>query len=141
MLKEKMKSFCGCLTKREFIRYLLVGGSATLIDWSLFYIFAIVLGIYYQVALVISFSISCIFNYYFSRIFTFRSKSQKIFSQFSLFLLVIAIYLSMSIFLMFIFVELILIEKMISKILTTGFMLIVNYLLNKYLTFNKRFFQ
>ena len=74
------------LLKFEFIRYTLVGGIATIMDWSIFYIFAIILGIYYQIALVISFVIVGITHYTLSKIFTFKCKSKKIIKQFSLFM-------------------------------------------------------
>lgn len=128
------------LIKSEFIRYILVGGTATLIDWILFYIFALKLIFHYQIALIISFSTATIVHYILSKKFTFKCRSKKIIKQISLFFLISILSLSISIFIMFIFIDLVLIPKMISRILTTGILLIVNYLIHKNITFNKKFF-
>jgi len=136
-----MKSFHKKLLKFEFIRYVLVGGLATIIDWMVFYILVILLGLYYQFSLVISFSLGATTNYAFNKIFTFKCKSRKIISQFSLFSVIAVISLLLSMFLMFFLVDIILLEKMLSRILTTVIMLIINYSMNKYITFNKRLFK
>ena len=129
------------LLELEFIRYVLVGGFATIIDWSLFYIFAIALEVYYQIALIISFSTAIMVHYIFNKIFTFRCKSKKIIKQFSLFLATAIISLFLSMLIMFFLIEVVLVGKMTSKILTTGILLIVNYVFHRDITFNKRFFE
>jgi len=135
-----IKSIYKSLTKFEFIRYVLVGGTATLIDWILFYIFALKLTFHYQIALIISFSTATLTHYILSKKFTFKCQSKKILKQIFLFFMISIISLSISIFIMFIFIDLILISKMLSRVLTTGILLIVNYLIHKNITFNKKFF-
>jgi putative flippase GtrA len=125
----------------KFARHTLVGGIATIIEWIIFYLLAIAIGIYYQAALIIAISISSITNYTMSKTFTFKCKSKKIISQFSIFSTIVIIYLLLSILLMAILVESLSLHKMTSKILTTAIMLIINYNLHKHITFNKKLFN
>ena len=129
------------LLKPEFIKYLLVGGFATILDWSLFYLFAITLNTHYQIAIVISFLIAGTTHYTLNKIFTFKCKSRKILKQYFLFISTAIVALFLSMLIMFVLVDVILIEKMTSKILTTGILLMVNYTIHKNITFNKRFFR
>lgn len=123
----------------KFLRYLLIGGVATLADWISFYLLIEALGIYYQTSLLISFSVGAIINYAFNKRFTFKCQSQKIFKRFSLYIFVVAVYLLLTVLVMFIFVDLFLLEKMTSRILTTVTTVFVHYLMHKNFTFNKRF--
>jgi putative flippase GtrA len=127
--------------KFKFARHILTGGIATIIDWTMFYALAIIIGIYYQIALIISIATASITNYILSKTFTFKCKSKKIIPQFFLFSIIVIIYLLLSILLMTLFVESLNLHKMTSKILTTGIMLIINYNLHKHITFNKKFFN
>lgn len=122
----------------KFLRYLLVGGVATLADWISFYLLAEVGGIHYQLSLLTSFSVGAIINYSFNKVFTFKCKSKKIFKQFLLYILVLVMYLVITIFVMFIFVNLFSLEKMTSRILTTITTVFIHYLLHKNITFNKK---
>lgn len=135
MIEEKKIHFF------EFFRFILVGGVATALDWSVFYLLAIKIMLYYQLSLMISFSLACIVNYTFNKLFTFRSKSKKIFRQFSLFSVIAIFSLLLTMILMFIFVDVLFIHKMLSRIFVTMIMLFFNYILHKFLTFNKRFFK
>ena len=126
---------------REFPRHLITGGLATIIEWTIFYLLAILLNIYYQTAVIISLLISCIINYTLSKIFTFKCKSKKIIQQASIFSIIAIIYLLLSMLLMSLFVEILFLHKMTSKIMTTGLMLIVSYTLHKHITFNKKIFK
>lgn len=126
---------------KQFAKFALVGGIATGIDWGLFYILALKLNLYYQLSLIISFSSSAIFNYSFNKIFTFKSKSKKIIKQFFTFFVLSIIALLLSMLLMFIFIEVVSLEKMFSRILTTAIILFFNYAVHRSITFNKRFFS
>ncbi|MFA5856732.1 MAG: GtrA family protein [Candidatus Pacearchaeota archaeon] len=125
----------------KFIRYVLVGGFITLIDWALFFILAKKLGLYYQFALVIGFSIASICHYSLSKLFTFRCKSNKIGTQFSVFVLIAIGSLLLNMLLMFFFIDIMTLEKMTSRVITTFIMLFVNYSMNSYITFNKKIFK
>ena len=133
MLYKKLKNF-------EFIRYFSVGVVVTLVDWGSFYWLALLIGLHYQLSLAISFSLGGITSYTCNKIFTFKSKSRKIIGQFSIFILLSLFSLLLSSGIMFVLVDLVLIHKMFSRILTTFTLVFINYLLHKYITFNKKFF-
>ena len=65
----------------------------------------------------------------------------KILKQILLFYFIVVISLLYSMFFMFVFVDLLFLNKMLSRILTTFIILILNYFLHSRLTFNKRFFN
>lgn len=48
---------------RKFLRYLVVGGLAALLDWALFPLFLYGLGLHYLVAATLSFVLATAFNY------------------------------------------------------------------------------
>ncbi len=127
--------------KIKFIRYFTVGVLATIVDWSAFYICAILLNFYYQPSLVIAFSLGSLTNYILNKSFTFECTSEKILKQFSVFMIIATSTLLLSMLVMFILIDLLAVDKMISRVLTTFLMLVINYLLHKNLTFNKRFFK
>jgi putative flippase GtrA len=118
-----------------------VGGIATVIDWGAFYALAIILGVYYQFALVCGFVLGSITHYTLNKKFTFKCKSTEIVKQFSLFFAIAIMSLLLSIFIMYVFVEVIQINQMLSRMITTGIMVSVNYLSHKNLTFNKKIFN
>ena len=129
------------LHKIEFSRYFIVGTIATLTDWGLFFILAVLLNIYYQFSLVAGLVSGAAVNYALNKLFTFRCKSRAIFRQLSVYSVVFLVSLAFSSMFMFVFVDIITIFKMYARMLTTFIMLVINYTMHKYLTFNKRFFR
>lgn len=87
------------------IKYILVGGVATIIDWSVFVTLKISFDLHRQFALSIAFSCGTIANYYLNKIFTFRCKSKQIKLQASTHLLISILSLLCSMGLMFTFME------------------------------------
>lgn len=132
---------CRFITDFQFIRYVFAGGLATVIDWSSFYILAIVFDTYYQIALVISFTLGTLTNYILNKLYTFKCKSKQITQQFSVHASISVISLLISIGLMFLFVDLLGLQKMISRGIITIIMLVINFFMHKHVTYNKRFFQ
>jgi putative flippase GtrA len=129
------------LTNLRFVRYILVGGIATGVDWSLFYILALTLNVYYLLSLILSFSAASITHYILNKIFTFKCKSKMVVKQFFYFISISIISLILSTLIILILVDLMLIQKMISRIITTLILFILNYFMHKYFTFNRRFFK
>jgi putative flippase GtrA len=125
----------------RLVRYLIVGGAATVIDWGSFYILAISIGANYQIALVISFILGSITNYILNKIFTFRCKSKKIAGQLSMHLSISAVSLLFNVGMMYILVSTLSVGKMPSRIVVTLIMLLVNFFMHKNLTFNKKIFK
>jgi len=141
MVWKKIIYIFNKVMKFEFIRYVFSGGIGTIVDWSTFYTLAIVFGLYYQISLFFSFLFGTITHYTLNKMFTFKCKSKKITRQFTLYSFVAIIALSLSIFIMFILVNVLSINKMLGRILTTGIMLFINYSLHKNLSFSKKLFK
>ena len=118
-----------------------MGAIATLVEWGTFYILAIVVGIYYQLGVIISLLFGAASNYLINKVYTFKNKSKKIASQFLLHIGVSIFSWIMHIGVMFVMVDMLSWEKMLSKILTTAIMLLPNYLMYKYTVFNPNFFN
>ena len=125
----------------KFFKYAFIGGFVTLLDWSIFYVLSSILNVYYQLAVIISFTIGATTKFGFNKIFTFQSKYKKISLQYSVFFIVTIIGLLASVLFMYLFVDLLFIHKIISRIATTIITLFLNFFLDNYITFNKRFFN
>lgn len=135
------KKVYGFYQKHQFLKYFMVGGIATAVDWGTFYIFGVKLGFYYQLALVISFTLGSVTNYTLNKVFTFQNKSKKIAQQLGVHLGISAVSLLFNMFLMYVAVDIFSVSKMIGRIVTTIIMLIINFFLHKNITFNERFFN
>jgi putative flippase GtrA len=133
--------FLGRAMKAQFARYFAVGAVGTTVDWAIFYLLAIMLGVYYQFSLIFSFSMGAVINYTLNKMFTFRCKSRRVARQFMTFFSLAVICLLLSMMFMHIFVEMTGMQKMLSRVLTTFITLVIGYVLQKSITFNRRFFS
>ncbi|MBI3070981.1 MAG: GtrA family protein [Deltaproteobacteria bacterium] len=120
---------------RQFASYALVGGLATVADWSTFYLGYQVAALSHPVALVLAILVGGTCNYTLNRLITFRNKSRRIIQQLAVFAVVSAVSIGMSIGVMHVLVDWIEIHAMLARVLTTGLMLFVNFLLQKHFTF------
>ncbi len=138
---EKRNKLLKNLLGHSFFKYVIVGGIATIIDWGVFYFLALVGGFYYQLSLIISFACGGLTNYTLNKAFTFKCRSKMIIRQLVVFFIVSVLSLLLSMAIMFVLVDFVSIQKMNSRILTTGIMLIINYSLHRFIIFNKRIFK
>jgi putative flippase GtrA len=72
-LPTRTPSAAGTQTRGAFLRYLLVGVFNTLLDFGLFTLFAVVVGIHPLVANILSTSITLCVSYLLNRVFVFRT--------------------------------------------------------------------
>ncbi len=119
----------------QIFRYLLVGGIATIIDWSVFFSLT-ELGLYYLFALWISFILATTVHFILSKYFTFKCNSLKIKTQAATHFFVSCFTLFLSTGFMYFFVDVLKILPMFSKIITTLLLTVVNYSLHKFVTFS-----
>ncbi len=126
---------------RKFFRYLTVGALATAVDWAIFYLCAVKMNLHYQTSVAISLSIATVFHYAMNKFFTFKCASKKIALQLAAHLGVSIVYVAASMGAMYLLVDVLVLDKMLSKMLTTGVMTVAGYFLSSRVTFNKRFFQ
>jgi len=124
----------------EFIKYVIVGGICTIVDWGAFYIFTHLLATSYHIALPFSFALGAITHFFLNRFFTFNYKEKSSKRQLSVYITILILSFAANYGLMHLFVSH-KINVMLSRVFTTGLMLFVNFLLHKLLTFNHRLYQ
>ena len=125
---------------KEAIDYLFWGGVAFVLSMVLFYIFANVLNIYEQIANIISWIICVIFTYFTNRIFVFQSKVRgikRIFKEFKDFVTARLLTLVMENAILFVMIDLLTINNMISKLVGQFVVIVSNYFLSKLWIFKK----
>ena len=140
-----MKNLIGSIQKlikkyEEIIRYLIIGVLTTALNYIVFVIFANVLKIDMHVSNIIAWISGVIFAYFTNKLFVFESKSFKFevirkeiigFGAARLFSLLIEEII------LYIFVNLLNMEKLIIKLIANIVVIIVNYVLSKFVIFKK----
>ena len=129
----------------EFMRYLLVGGSAFLVDFGVLVLFNNILpelfGYRLYIATALGFIAGLIFNYIFSILFVFQTARDHItgrsFQSFMVFTLIGLIGLGLTELGMYAGTELLGIHYMLVKMIVTGIVLIWNYLGRKFFVFRQ----
>lgn len=125
----------------EFLRYILIGGTAFLIDIGIMFLFKeyIFQGKYLYLSVFIGYMAGLIYNFYFSCKFVFENGFNKIknkeFQSFIIFTIIGIIGLLLTELLMKIFVDIIGIYYILSKILTGGIVMFWNYIARKVIIF------
>ena len=125
---------------KEAIDYLFWGGVAFVLSMVLFYIFANVMNIYEQIANILSWIICVIFTYLTNRTFVFQSKVKgikKIFKEFKDFVTARLLTLVMENAILFVMIDLLTINNMISKLFGQFVVIVSNYFLSKLWIFKK----
>lgn len=121
----------------EIINYLIVGLLTTLVSISVYALFTKCFHINYMIANGFSWIISVLFAYITNRIFVFKSKSEDIFLEIYQFFKYRIFSFLIEIFLMYVFVELINIDDMISKVIVQIIVIVLNYVFSKLFVFKK----
>ncbi|MDD3392860.1 MAG: YfhO family protein [Bacilli bacterium] len=122
----------------EIFNYLIVGVLTTIISISLYYLFARFFNIDYYISTVMAWIISVLFAYITSKIFVFKkSKTKNLLKEGYSFYKYRLLSLVMEIVIMFILIELFLIDDMVAKIIVQIMVIIINYVFSKIFVFNK----
>jgi len=121
---------------REFVKYSIVGGVGTVIDFGVLLLLVEIFGVAVLVANTISFVLAATNNYVLNNIWKFREKNKTLRTQYAKFLLVSIVALAINTVLMKVFVMLGM-WYVSAKILIIGIVVFWNYLGNKLWTFRK----
>lgn len=119
----------------QLFKYLVVGSLGTFLDIGFLYLFFDILGINLYLAVTLSFTIAFLNNFFLNKSWTFQSRSRNYRKLMTKFFIVSMIGLILSIGLMFVMVDLIGIWHILAKILTSGVVVVWNFLANKFWTF------
>lgn len=110
----------------KLYKYILVGGSAALINWLIFYI-AIESGLWYILAGFISFILATLWNFLLAKRFIFKHSTHHIFKESILIYIVSFCGLLIDIGVLFVCVEILHFHTMLGKIISTGIAFIFNF--------------
>ena len=120
------------------IKYFLVGGTAAVIDIIIFFLFAKLLGYNYLWVGAAGFTVATLVNYLLSIRYVFESRVRFDRHHELLFVyLVSAIGLTINQVVLYVCVDLIYVEKMLSKLIATGSVFFWNYNARKHFVFKK----
>ena len=117
-----------------------MGFTGTVVDVASLYLFVNFLHIHLLVSTALSFLLAVINNFTLNKYWTFKNKSSNIRKQFIKFVIVSCIGLVLTEISMVIFVYGLKIWYVFSKLITSGIVLLWNFLANKYWTFKDRIF-
>lgn len=125
----------------EAVSYLFWGGVAFVLGTGLFYVFANVMGLYEQIANILSWVICVIFVYFTNRTFVFKSKVKGLknrLKEFKDFVTARVLTLVMENVILFVMIDLLSINNMISKLVGQFVVIVSNYFLSKLWIFKNK---
>lgn len=124
---------------KQISKYFFVGGTAAIVDIGLFFIFAKYLQFPYLAVGFGTFILATFVNYYLSIKYVFESETRfKRHKEITLIYIVSTLSLTLNLFLLYCFHELLYIEVGLSKIIVTGLLFFFNYYIRKLFVFAKR---
>jgi putative flippase GtrA len=126
---------------RQLLVYILMGGTATGIDWLAFYTLNVVGDVSYLWAVTSSFTLGACCNYLLNKFITFRDQTRQILLQLGVYGVICVFSLMGSIFLMLVLVGWGGLWPMTARIITTGVMLALNFLFHKFFTYNPQLYD
>ena len=119
----------------KIIKFCIVGGINTLITLILFYILNKILGVNYIFSTVIGYLIGMINSYILNKKWTFHDDDKRVVFQFVKFAVVNSISLGINLLIMYIFVDKLHMDSMLSQICATGFSTLSNFIGSKVVVF------
>ena len=125
---------------QEIIKYLIIGVLTTIINYVAFAIFVKILNIDMHISNIVAWIVSVIFAYFTNKLFVFESKSfkiQVIGKEIFTFGVARIFSLLLEEAILYIFVNLLNMNQMIIKLVANIIVIIVNYILSKYIIFRK----
>ena len=120
---------------RELILYVVFGAFTFFVNLISYFFFANLLGINYLVSNAIAWFLSVLFAYVTNRIWVFESKSPNILKEMSLFFGGRIFSGVVDMLLMYTFIDLLVFDDTISKIVVQVIVIILNYIFSKLIVF------
>ena len=120
---------------RELILYVVFGAFTFFVNLISYFFFANLLGINYLISNAISWSLSVLFAYVTNRTWVFESKSPNILKEMSLFFGGRIFSGIVDMLLMYTFIDLLVFNSTISKIVVQIIVIVLNYIFSKLIVF------
>ncbi len=122
---------------KEIINYLIFGGLTTVVSIVTYALFAKVFNIDYLISNVLSWVLAVLFAYITNKIFVFESKSKKNVKEITSFFFFRIISLVIEMIILYIFVDMLHIDDLITKIIAQVIVIVANYVFSKVFVFKK----
>jgi len=121
-----------------FIKYTFFGSIATLVDWGTFFLLNSYFFVHHVFAIIISYILGGIVKFLFAKKVVFKDKNKKYGTQIIMFIILNCVSLILSLFIIYLFVDIFLLNPLLSRIIITIIILIFNYMCDKLVVFNKK---
>lgn len=112
---------------QSFIKYIIVGGSAALINWAVFYV-CLKLSLHYLAACVVSFVLATLWNFLLARRFIFHTRAHSLLKESVLVYIASLCGLLIDMAVVWGCVEWLDMQPMLGKIIATGVAFVFNFL-------------
>lgn len=112
---------------KSFIKYIIVGGSAALINWAVFYV-CLNLSMHYLAACVVSFVLATLWNFLLARHFIFHTRTHSLLKESMLVYIASLCALLIDMMVVWGCVEWLDMQPMLGKIIATGVAFVFNFL-------------
>lgn len=126
----------------QFLRYFVTGGLAFIVDFGVFALSLYYFEIHYLVSNLIGLMAGNVVNYLLSIGWVFSSEKRKMkkhrLLEITVFVLISLLGMGLNEFLMYLFVGVLAIQEMVSKIVAAIIVLLYNFFARKYILFKKR---
>ena len=121
---------------RNLILYGIIGIFSAGMDFIVFYMLATIFNVFYLIANVFSVTIGITISFILNRNYNFKVKDNTA-KRFSMFFSVGLGGLLLSSILLYIFIDIITLDKAMSKVLSIIFVVLIQFLFNTFITFKK----
>ena len=126
----------------QFLRYFVTGGLAFIVDFGVFALSLYYFEIHYLISNLIGLMAGNVVNYLLSIGWVFSSEKRKMekhrLLEITVFVLISLFGMGLNEFLMYLFVGILVIQEMVSKIVAAIIVLLYNFFARKYILFKKR---
>ena len=125
---------------KEIINYLIFGGLTTLVSIGTYAIFTKIFNIDYLVSNVLSWIIAVLFAFITNKLFVFESKSKDkklVSKEITNFFFFRIVSLGIEMVIMYVFVDLLAINDLITKVIAQVIVILSNYIFSKVFVFKK----
>ncbi len=113
--------------------YLVVGAGATVVEWLVFYLFDVKVGLHYSVATALAFAVSTLANWALGRVLVFKKGDTKgLLHELSAIYGVSIVGLLMNIGIMWVVIECFKLSDMMAKIIATMIVFVANFAVRKF---------
>lgn len=117
----------------QFVRYVFVGGVATVVDWGVLFALTEFAGLYYMFSAVVAFVAGLITNFLLSKLLVFSGSQARVspLAEFASYALIGVVGLGITELILMLFSNWLHLHYMLSKVIATAIVLVWNYLARK----------